>query len=1108
MVAMIHGELSAFGALLRRYRLAAGLSQEELAERSQLSTSAIGALERGARRAPYRDTVARLAAVLELSPEEWALFERAASAHTRRRRGATAATSADNLGAGGAYAARLPQVRVNALPVLVGRVREWAWLRHELVAGSPLVLLSGEPGIGKSRLLQEARGWAGQHRWRTLWGGCQRNSGQEPYAPLVEALERHLHALPAERRRASLEGCEWLARLLPDVPELADSDQRLAAAAGLPSDQEQRRLFTAVERYLSNVAGDARTLLVLDDLQWVGADALQLLTRLIRSSRTGRLQILGAYRSTEVPPGHPLSTLMADLAREGLVSHRQLDPLEARDAAALARAILEGEGIAPATLVGSEAAGSVPMSHVVERVVERGGGVPFFVVSFARWWQTLGEVNDQRASGWWTGSADDASIGDARAPWTAETSRTDLQRMEEVPWTVRQSIRERVAALPPSVQALLGVAAVVGQRASLALLAAGAQQSELETLEALEIACQAGILMEDPEGDEQERYRFAHDVIRDVVEASLIAGRQTLLHRLVAVALELQVQGRGPGQGQPGAGHLNDRMLSQLAFHYARADMPERAALYLRQAGDHARHVFAHREAARNYHELVICLERLGPSRDAARARRDLAVELARVGRFREALESLEQAEQICHAIGDVETLALVTMVSGHLHSALGASEEGLKRVQPVVEKFGAGADDWGDAAEGRSKAQSAIVIAQLQGALSSLYFMADHYHDALEAGERAVEAAQAAGDTGVLAQEQLVFGVALFTVGRLNEAAEQLKQAIAGAEAVDDLETLAEALRMASWVYQTQGAFADSQTVQKRGLAVATLLGDVVGLGHTLFFDALLAFYVGEWDRARAIAENSLAVFRAVGASHLSAYPPLGLGWLSTIQGDRDTGEQYLAEAEALVRQHGPDQVLRFNSALRAECELLAAKPKAARERLLPWFAGDPMQERTRLELSVLRAWAAVELGLEAEADALVTEAVQGARTCKMHLILPDALRIQALWAMRRQRWDEAERVLDEAIALSRAISYPYAEAKALYVCGHMWMTRGEPALACERFDEALAICRRLGERLYGEAIERRYAVAQAALDPSTMHAARVGVDKDHSRTTTAERE
>lgn len=1083
---MVHDEQSAFGALLRRFRLDAGLSQEELAERSGLSVGAISALERGVRRAPYRDTVAKLVAVLELSPTERVLFERAASTQSRRIR--AIATSPDTLSAGGADTAKPDQVRVAAVPVLVGRAREMAWLQRELAAGGPLVLLGGEPGVGKSRLLREARGWARQRGWRALWGGCQRSSGQEPYAPLVEALDRHIHALPLERRRASLAGCEWLARLLPEVPELADMDPHPVAPATLPSAQEQRLLFAAVERYLSNVASDVRTLLVLDDLQWVGVDALQLLTRLIQSTHLGQLRVLGAYRSTEVLPGHPLSTLMADLAREELVSHLQLAPLEPRDAAALARAALEGEGISRVAPDGASAAGHMLPARVVQRVVERAGGVPFFLVSFARWWQTFREANDQLESGWWT-----ASASDAPGTWTGEALRTDRQGMEEVPWRVTQSIRERVAALSPSTQELLGVAAVVGQSASRALLAACAEQSELETLSGLEVACQARLLEEDPEGDGQECYRFAHEVIRDVVEASLGTGRRTLLHRRVAVALEQQLQDRLAGR--PGAEHLNDRMLSQLAFHYARADVPERAALYLRQAGDHARDVFAHEEAAHYYQELVRCLERLGPSREAARAYRDLAVELARVGRFREALASLEQAEQICRATGDVETLALVTMVSGHLHAALGVSEKGLAHVQPLVEALAADAGDGGDAADAAgsgSAAQSAesrmsaMVTAQLQGALSSLCFMAGHYRDALDAAERAVQAARATGDPGVLAQERLALGVALFTLGRLAEASKQLEHAIEGAETVGDLETLAESLRMASWVYQTQGAFAQSQAVQARGLAVAQRLGDVVGLGHTLFLEALLTYYVGEWDRARAIAENSLAVFRAVGASHLSAYPPLGLGWLSTIEGHRDTGEQYLAEAEMLAQQSGPDQVLRFSTALRAECELLAGQPQAARTRLLPWFAGEPMQERTRLELSVLRAWAAVELGVEAEADAWVTDAVEGARTCQMHLILPDALRVQALWAMRQRRWEEAERALDEAVSLCQAMPYPYAEAKALYVLGHMWMTRGEPARACAHFAEALAICHRLGERLYGEAIERRFAVAQAAVHAS----------------------
>jgi hypothetical protein len=266
------------------------------------------------------------------------------------------------------------------------------------------------------------------------------------------------------------------------------------------------------------------------------------------------------------------------------------------------------------------------------------------------------------------------------------------------------------------------------------------------------------------------------------------------------------------------------------------------------------------------------------------------------------------------------------------------------------------------------------------------------------------------------------------------------------------------------------------------RGLAVAQQLGDLTGLGHTLFLDALLAFYLGQWDQARAIGENSLAVLRAVGLSHLSAYPPLGIGWLCTIEGQHELGEQYLAEAEALAQQRGPAQVLRFCTALRAECALLAGQPEAAIARLMPWFTGEPMQERTRLELSVLRAWAAVELGAEADAQAWVTDTVEGARACHMDLILPDALRVQALWAMRQRRRQEAERALDEAVSLSQAMAYPYAEAKALYVLGKLWAAGSEPARAREYFAQAQAICVRLGERLYGAAIEQSVAVADGA--------------------------
>ncbi len=110
----------------------------------------------------------------------------------------------------------------------------------------------------------------------------------------------------------------------------------------------------------------------------------------------------------------------------------------------------------------------------------------------------------------------------------------------------------------------------------------------------------------------------------------------------------------------------------------------------------------------------------------------------------------------------------------------------------------------------------------------------------------------------------------------------------------------------------------------------------------------------------------------------------------------------------------------------------------------------------------------------MTADANALVADTVRSARVSDMRLVLSDALRVQALWAMRRRRWDEAEHTLEEAITLCRAMPYPYAEAKALYVSGQMWAARAEPARAKAQFAEALAICHQLGERLYGKVIAK----------------------------------
>ena len=341
---------SSFGAMLKRYRRAASLTQAALAERAGYSVSHISKLESAAR-LPISATIELLADALALSPAERGTLERAA------RRGG-----------------RLPQVpphtRSRPLLPLVGRDHEIACIERHLVADAepPLLLFAGDSGIGKTRLLQAAAERGVSSGWRVLEGVCRRHSMQGPYGPLLDALANAIRPLDRPELHAALDGCMWLVRLLP---ELAERGAVPMPAWSLPADQERRLMFAAVERFLRNIAGPAGTLLVLDDLHWAETDTLDMLSALVERAPQSPLRIIGAYRHNDVCPGNDLTALIADLAREGLVMREVIEPLSPPAASEMLDALLSDTGD------GNE--------HIRAEVLRLAGGMPFVLVSYAHW---------------------------------------------------------------------------------------------------------------------------------------------------------------------------------------------------------------------------------------------------------------------------------------------------------------------------------------------------------------------------------------------------------------------------------------------------------------------------------------------------------------------------------------------------------------------------------------------------------------------------------------------------------------------------------------------------------------------------------------------------
>lgn len=543
------------GQLLRRYRSLAGLTQEELAERCGYSANYIGKLERD-QRTPPRAAVDIFARALELGEEERAALDAARTPHP----------------AAGRRHHRL-----------VGRDQEVARIRRQLSgAESPVLLFAGEPGIGKTRLLEEAAGAATQAAWRVVRGGCQRRAA-DPYAPLSGAIADALQSLSPGDREDVARQAGQLDLLLP---ELALSGPQSPAGSSSPRwpdasvgpDQQRRLLYASVVRCLRAVAGEAGVVLVLDDLQWAGPDAFDLLLAVVAAAGPVPVQLIGAYRDSEKSAGAPLQEFVADLARDSQVQVYRLEPLRDADAEGLLTdRIPEGAG---------------PRA-VVPAIVRRAGGVPFFLLSY---------LDNLTAE---------------------EDSRPELS----LPWTVAQVIRQRVLALPDTAQELLGVAAAVGRTVSQPILVEITHHSDDEVLEALETAVDARLLTEDP----QSGFHFAHDLIRETIEDGLSAGRRRLVHRRVGEALERDQR----ASAELLAFHFDrgdDQEKAVTYFERAGDQAEERvahtaAASHFQQAIDRLALLDRPQDAVPIYEKLGVALYRAGRNDEAV-----VALERARAG--------------------------------------------------------------------------------------------------------------------------------------------------------------------------------------------------------------------------------------------------------------------------------------------------------------------------------------------------------------------------------------------------------------------------------------------------------------------------------------------
>jgi tetratricopeptide (TPR) repeat protein len=984
-----------------------------------MSVRALRKLESGATQTPRRDTIDLLASALDLDETAQVAF-----AHAARRSWIA-----------GSNAAAQPQrpTRGEESP-LIGREAELTLVaRHLAGATPPLLALTGEPGIGKSRLLAEAAISARTQGWRVIVGGCTRRSGQAPYEPLVSALAREVRQTPPARLRLDLQGCGWLVRLLPELLET-----RLVPAPSwtLPAEQERRLMFGAVARYLANVAGPAGTLLLLDDLQWAGGDALALVEALVKEAAeaawSAPLRLIGAYRGTEVRADDQLGLLLADLAREGQAMRHQLPLLTAEEAQIL---------LAQLWPPGRETAGQSTASEEAlceetlrEETLRRAEGLPFYLISSAR-------------------AALDRQTMRKDVPLTTTIGSGHAL---EVPASVAESVQTRVAALPQEARQLVGVAAVAGRIVSGALLLALATRPEAETLDALEALVHAGLLAEDG----VETYGFTHDLVREAVEAALGSQRRRTLHRRIAEELE-----RGDDD------EARRSRSAEIATHFVAAGEQRRALPYALLAGDQAKAVYAHSEAERHFRSAVELARHLQDQHHEAEAHEKLGAIFTIQGRQHDAMEALERAASLYRDTGDGEGHLRVSAQLADLCGVMWRADDGLKRFAPLA------------AAADNSGAYTASPgLARLYYALSGLYTQkaapAGRNHTMI----RAEELARAAHDDVILARVLTQRGRQGFYVGD-DAGAPDLRDVLSLAERLGDPQVYLEVLGSLAGIQYHSGDLASAQVCHQRGLALAEQVQDYAAKAGCLVGLGTVDLCRGEWRQARVLFEQAETIYERLvraGVPETFVTIPLSLATLDIWQGRGEQAVARLEETLALIQLRGvrPSEGPAI-SAL-SECDLVEGRIGPARQRLSEFCTRPTVHGWERgweylwLQGLPWLAWAQLASGDCEESARTIQTAVARARARSYPLILVDALRIQAMVAAQQEQYHAATGDLDEAITLCQAIPYPYAEAKALWVYGQLEAARGHPVAATDQFAAALAICDRLGEGLYRTYIER----------------------------------
>jgi len=688
----------------------------------------------------------------------------------------------------------------------IGRQPELAVLTaafDEALAGrGQVVMLAGEPGIGKTRLAQELVSHAGSMDAQVLWGWCYEGEGAPSYWPWVDSLRTYVQNIGPDMLRKQLgTGAAPIAEMIPEVLAVLDG---VEAATDMEPDQARFRLFDSVAGFLKRASEDAPIVLVLDDLHWADRPSLLLLEFLARQLDGSRILVIGTYRDDETTPESALGESLARLARMASFQRQPLTGLPSKDVGSFVQ----------------QETGFTPPEALLNAIHAHTEGNPFFLGEVIRYLADLGRLDE----------APDDSSG--------------FENLG-VPQGIRDVIGQRLIRLTGPCNVALAAASVIGQEFEFSLLETLTESPDGDDLlDVMDEAISARIIEELPGA--AVRYRFRHALMQQTLIETITAGRKARLHAKIGEALEI-AYGDNPGE------HT-----AELAHHFTHAvsvSGTEPMLRYTRLAGERALASHAHEVATEHFQRALTAK---GVDLESAEAADDdVAAELLfSLGRsqaavsghstiiLQGAVRNLKRAFEYFRQEGQQERALQVAQF--HVRPRVGHRTGLIGIVGPAAEMAPPDSPD---------AARLFIVSGTLLGLEEG------RYTEAQQAFDRALAIAEGCGDVSLELSALSNAANVHFFNWRKQAALQASFQAIELSGRIDDSRSAMFARYIAFFCLlrtgQPQGAGVHASAMRDLGKKV----GDNLWLTNGSWVSERLSTSQGNWPAARAFSDSGLAL-------------------------------------------------------------------------------------------------------------------------------------------------------------------------------------------------------------------------------------------------------